>query len=137
MSAEFTSSLGAPMMEDIGRRRSNEAMERVASMVRTRSRMLGLEDDEPTPVAKEPVSYEPPPRQASTPSVTKPKSTSSTGFGKPTTGRANDSENNKMEGAIVHFVTDLNTELMLHYGSGDAYNKRLATKGRGSIPGGA
>ena len=27
------------------------------------------------------------------------------------------------EGAVVHFVTDLNTELMLHYGSGDAYNK--------------
>ncbi|CAJ1410240.1 unnamed protein product [Effrenium voratum] len=27
------------------------------------------------------------------------------------------------EGALVHFVTDLDTELMLHYGPGDAYNK--------------
>lgn len=29
------------------------------------------------------------------------------------------------DGAVVHFVTDLDTDLMLHFGSGDAYNKRL------------
>ena len=31
----------------------------------------------------------------------------------------------RISGALVHFVTDLDTELMLHYGPGDAYNKSL------------
>ena len=30
---------------------------------------------------------------------------------------------------MVHFLTDLSSELMLHYGSGDAYNKLPGASG--------
>ncbi|CAJ1410242.1 unnamed protein product [Effrenium voratum] len=41
MSMEFTSSTGTPHIQDIGKRQSNEAMERMQSMVRMRSLMSG------------------------------------------------------------------------------------------------
>ncbi|CAK9031633.1 Isoamylase 3 [Durusdinium trenchii] len=70
MSLEFTSSVAAPSLEDIGRRRSNEAMERMQSMVRMRSLMSGAfldALDEGEGNEEKDFSFSPSPREAKAP----------------------------------------------------------------------
>ncbi|CAJ1410220.1 unnamed protein product [Effrenium voratum] len=75
MSMEFTSSTGTPHIQDIGKRQSNEAMERMQSMVRMRSLMSGafmdaIEEGESLETKKE-EAFQPPPRKPSREQVQK------------------------------------------------------------------
>jgi len=123
MSMEFTSFSGQPTMEEIGRRQS---MERVQSMVRMRSLMSGafLDAMEETPsgAAKE-VSYEPPPREATPPSLS--KRTAPSAPGKPTTG-------DKGIQVIAQDLGDKRVEALLHPAEGGGSILEVMAKGFGS-----